>query len=405
MRNILVLYNKEGIKNRKNLEDSIFCFEKYDKNDKFYYFNYWRKLDVSTILNRYVFDGVIYHYSLMALRYNGEYWNEMLKRIRLIKGIIQAAIVQDEYINSKSVIDFIIQQKVNVVFTLAKGKSIRILYPDIPVEFVTVFPGYVDLESLRTINRLRKEIRDEENTIDIGYRARKTNYSLGKQGYLKVEVADIFKKKIYQNNREIKFDIEMTGDTKNVFMGLDWYRFLIKCRTMLGCLGGASILDSNGIIYNEVNKYIIKKPYATFQEVYDIFLRQFEGNLEYATFSPRFFECAMTKTCQVLVEGDYYGIMLPDIHYIEVKRDYSNIDEVIMKIMDIKFCEQIAENAFRDLIANNKFTYNCFVNTVINNMFHNSLDDVSKKSKRFLNLELKSYDILLHLKDRLNTLR
>ena len=73
--------------------------------------------------------------------------------------------------------------------------------------------------------------------------------------------------------------------------------------------------------------------------------------------SPRHFECAMTKTCQVLVEGDYQGVLEPGRHYIELKRDYSNLDEVIEKIQDRELCEQIAERAYEEVVASGKYTY------------------------------------------------
>ena len=53
--------------------------------------------------------------------------------------------------------------------------------------------------------------------------------------------------------------------------------------------------------------------------------------------TPRMFECALTRTGMILLEGHYNGILMPNKHYLEVKRDFSNVEEVLLMVQDEVF--------------------------------------------------------------------
>lgn len=38
------------------------------------------------------------------------------------------------------------------------------------------------------------------------------------------------------------------------------------------------------------------------------------------------------KTCKLLMKGDYAGVFRAGRDYIEIKKDFSNLDEVIQKV-------------------------------------------------------------------------
>ena len=153
--------------------------------------------------------------------------------------------------------------------------------------------------------------------------------------------------------------------------GDDWYHFLKSCRTVLGCEGGASILDEKGRIRNKVEKYLMKKPDSSFAEVKRKCFNNEDKTLKLESLSPRHFEACMTKTCQILVEGKYGGIFKPNIHYIPIKRDWSNIPRVIRKIKDVTYCQKIAENAYNDIVLSKKYTYKMFVERVFSTFIEN----------------------------------
>ncbi len=52
--------------------------------------------------------------------------------------------------------------------------------------------------------------------------------------------------------------------------------------------------------------------------------------------------------------------MEPGHHYIELKKDFSNIKDVIAQIKDHDHCRMIAANARKDLIDSGRWSYKTF---------------------------------------------
>ena len=63
-------------------------------------------------------------------------------------------------------------------------------------------------------------------------------------------------------------------------------------------------------------------------------LGRWDHNFSYRTISPRHFEAAAFRICQVLFEGEYSGVLRPMVHYIPLKKDFSNFDQVVGLIGD-----------------------------------------------------------------------
>ncbi|MBT8506740.1 hypothetical protein B1F79_04690 [Coxiella-like endosymbiont of Rhipicephalus sanguineus] len=58
--------------------------------------------------------------------------------------------------------------------------------------------------------------------------------------------------------------------------------------------------------------------------------------IDYNQISPRHFEAVATKTLQILYEGEYSNILKPWVHYVPLKKDYSNFDEVCNFFLPMK---------------------------------------------------------------------
>ena len=126
--------------------------------------------------------------------------------------------------------------------------------------------------------------------------------------------------------------------------------FIANCKAMLGVEAGVSIFDIDGKAEKVSKNYLLDNPNATFDEVHRAVLQPFEDKVFYRMISPRIFECAAFKTCMILYEGKYNGIIKPDVHYIPLKKDFSNIDEVMPKFM-ILISMELIDNAYKDLIV------------------------------------------------------
>jgi hypothetical protein len=148
-------------------------------------------------------------------------------------------------------------------------------------------------------------------------------------------------------------------------LGEDWYRFLADCRVVLGCEGGASLLDKDGKLRSIVNSYCDAHPQADFDEVEENCFKGLDGDIRLMTLSPRHFESALTKTCQALVVGDYEGVFKPEVHYIPIASDFSNLEEVVKKIADVKYCEEMAERTYNEVVRSGRFSYETFVRDVL----------------------------------------
>ena len=122
-----------------------------------------------------------------------------------------------------------------------------------------------------------------------------------------------------------------------------------------------SLLDKDGSIRERTKEYINKFPNASYQEVEENCFKKEAGNLKLFTIGPRLFQACMTHTCQALVEGDYEGIVQPGIHYFSIKKDWSNIEEVMEKIADKELCEKMAAKAYNDIVLSERYTYKAFI--------------------------------------------
>ena len=66
--------------------------------------------------------------------------------------------------------------------------------------------------------------------------------------------------------------------------------------------------------------------------------------------SPRNIEAALSKTVQIALIDSYSNIMSPDVHYIPLNKDYSNIDEVI-KLKMKNYIIKLHHNAKKNLLV------------------------------------------------------
>ena len=174
---------------------------------------------------------------------------------------------------------------------------------------------------------------------------------------------------------------------------------------MLGVESGTSIFDLDGTVQNLLDQYLAINPNANFDEVYESILSPYEDKINYRTISPRLFECAAMKTCMILFKGSYQGILLPNVHYIPLEKDFSNINEVLIKINNLTFVNELLERAYEDLIKNNKYHYSSFVgefDVTIGSFIKNKYDnEISNKITSLLNMDYAYRMIIARLKRRL----
>ncbi len=374
-KSMLVIYTfPKSVEWRSSYRNHLMCFGKYLQNINVFYYHYDYSRDkILYWLKKIPFDFILFDRSFFYLRdsLNEKDWKNILKKFSDDEGnwkfAVKGILPQDEYRRVDRIREFVCSAKVDVIYTLVDKNNRDIFYPKKDLgykEIYTILPGYVE-ESDRYYVDAKLEKKDfNRRKYDIGYRARRPSYALGDLGILKSKITDVFNAKSEQFG--IKTDIGNTEGkgAKRPFYDREWFDFLMDCRATLGSLSGSSIMDTKGEIMQAVDNYLEKNPKASYDTVKKELLDQLEGNAICAAPSPRIFEAAMTKTCQVLVEGDY-KIIVPGVDYIELKTDFSNIDAVCEKIKDTAYCEKIANNAYSHLIQSNKYTYRTFTKNIL----------------------------------------
>ena len=366
---ILVLYRLLTANSRNTIFEHLYSFKKYYKKAHYHYYNV--TTGIPKYLTKIKYDGIILHYTFLSARFklSNSAWIKYISNIKELKGF-KVAIPQDEYVDTNKLCVLFKSQNISIVFTCFNRKHDWLLaYPKKETNlkaYKPVLTGYVDVDEIKNLKL--KDYRSRP--IDIGYRARKLPYYLGLHGQLKYKLAIDFKKKL--KNTNYSYDISFTDkNDRNAFLSKEWYLFLNNCKAFLGCEGGASLLDKTGEIRKLVDNYIKLNPKATFQETEKACFKGKDFNINCFTVSPRHFEAAMTKTLQILVEGHYGGILKPDLHFIKLNKDFSNINDVLLKLQDHYHCQKIINRAYKDIVLSKKYSYKKFTQFVIDSFKKN----------------------------------
>lgn len=304
------------------------------------------------------FDAVVIHYSLsIGPLINHYLGSDLIARLKKYRGL-KAALIQDEYREIQTYWRHINELGLDVLFSCVPDDEIHKVYPPdrVPgLRVVNVLTGYVP-EALVNYPSLPVAARP----IDVGYRSRKMPYWLGRLGHEKTFIADEF------GRRGARYGLRLDLSTKEGerLYGETWTRFVASCRAVIGVESGASIIDFDGQLERRVDDYCALNPQATFEEVFDLFLAPFEGSLRLHQISPRCFEAAALRTPMILFEGAYSGILKRDRHFIPLKKDFSNFDEVLAKLADSPGLQAMADRTYAEIACDPSYSYKAFVERV-----------------------------------------
>ncbi|CAM8410327.1 hypothetical protein MCEHALH13_00877 [Candidatus Methylopumilus universalis] len=188
-----------------------------------------------------------------------------------------------------------------------------------------------------------------KRSIDIGYRAYESSWYLGNDE--KKEIADYFK--AYAIKQGLIVDISL--DPKDRFDAKNYANFLNNCRGQIGTEAGGDYFELTDITRNKVNHYLSHNKQASWTDVKLAFFDHYGPAIPMRIISGRQVEAAACMTVQILFDGKYGGFFQPDNHYISLNKNFSNINEVMLKFNDVDYCSRITANAY-DVIMG-EFTY------------------------------------------------
>lgn len=265
----------------------------------------------------------------------------------------------------------------DAVFTCLPEEALAQIYPHKLAgspRFERMLTGYVT----PNLRELRYPI--EERPIDIGYRGSIQPLSFGRLAYEKRKIGDDVLRILPDSG--LKLNISSRWEDR--LGGSAWFDFLGNCKTTLGVESGASIFDLQGTLKQRCEQ-IVKNlgPERSDSDYCESFLSELsdlEDLINYRQISPRHFESAATRTLQIMYPGRYSDLFISGEHFIELKKDYSNLEEVLEIVRDVKLRTEIVERAYEEIVMSRDLWIESFV-ARLDEVIDSSLRKRGKKKK------------------------
>ncbi|MBI3411948.1 MAG: hypothetical protein HY040_26760 [Planctomycetes bacterium] len=346
---LLMIYDGRHL-SVKTIFHSLECFKRHSQFD-FYYAD----ARAPCCYDLSYFDAVLVHYSV---RYCwGTLPKDYQESLRTYHGL-KALFVQDEYDRVHATWEAITSLGIDVVFTVVPPEAVHKVYPPerFPrTTFVSILTGYIPEQLERLVTP-----PPEERGLLIGYRGRELAWWYGDLGREKLLIGQ--RMKSICDARGLPTDIAWKEDER--IYGDRWFQFLASCKATLGTESGSNIFDFDGALAQTVRHEIMANPGASYEEIHDKYLRGHDGKIVMNQISPKIFEAVACRTALILFEGDYSGILTPGKHFLALKKDFSNVDEVLLALLDDRYLRDLTDRAHGDLVDGDRFSYRTFVRQV-----------------------------------------
>ena len=164
-------------------------------------------------------------------------------------------------------------------------------------------------------------------------------------------------------SEHLALSTDISTRPEDTLTGDAWLEFLASARSVIGVESGSSVLDRRGEIRTAIERIVAVEPEITFEEV----AKRLPAGWDSYTFfalGPRHFEPVITRTAQLLVEGSYEGVLVPDRHYLSLKRDWSNVEEVLARSQDPKQLQELVDCSYEELYISGEYSYRRFAQQV-----------------------------------------
>ncbi len=184
--------------------------------------------------------------------------------------------------------------------------------------------------------------------IDVGFRGDLYPYSIGDQE--RTRILEFFRQ--LGSRHGLHVDIAYSRES-----GARWHQFLSSCHGIVGAESGTLYLERDDHTERAVVEYLASHAAASFTDVYQKFFANYSNPVSGKAISSRHFEAIGTQTCQILLEGQYNGILEAGRHYFSVQADLSDASEVIERFKDPTERTRIAEEAHAYVLAHHTYQH------------------------------------------------
>lgn len=308
------------------------------------------------------FDVVVVHFSL-TLALDSYITPAMRKEMSEFRGL-KMLFIQDEYRFIDRTVDAINETGISVVFTVTKPSETFKVYPAervTKVHFEHILTGYVP----RWLTQYAVKPYSRRK-FDVTYRGRSYPAWHGQPGRDRIIIGQRFLKE----SRKYRLKCDIRWDEKSRLYGAFWVEFLRESRAQLCTESAIGVYDRDGVVSSKTETYVdmlyrpedkAKISERDYDEIKEKFFKDREGEIDSSVISPRAFEAVAIRTLLIMYEGEYSGIFKPWRHYVPLKKDHSNMAEVVAVLKDPKRSAEIIANAYGEIAENPAYQYKTLV--------------------------------------------
>lgn len=314
-------------------------------------------------IGRLPFQVVIYHLSALTLRWHPSSLAplEPLADAFASSEAVKIAMPHDDYMLSAPLTQFLNRAKTNLLLSIIPRETWPVVYKGLDATTTRIHPILTHYFDSRTVNIAARATRPiQRRNWWLRYRAWNSTAWVGAWGQLKVRVGE--RARECAERRGLSTDISV--DPKHTVRGDRWFAFLADARATVGVEGGSSVHDPDGSIMKAVDAYTAANPAASYLQVINAILAGNDDQIRIVALSPRHLEATATRTAQILVEGQYNGVLRPCEHYIPVKPDLSDMDAAIDGLQDDDLVASMIERAYHDVVESGRHHWPAFFKTL-----------------------------------------
>lgn len=352
MRDVLVVYwHPDGPPMRPSVQTHLRTLDRVEGIQPRYVNGFH---DIDRAVRRRRWHAVVLHTTFLCMRWS-DVFAEYARRVAWLADVdcIKIAIPQDEYDHSEILDEWLYALGATNVLSNFGAEVRPLLYPIMHdrARFSEVLTGYVDSDMVEAAARAMRPIA--ERPLHVVYRAADLPYWFGKNGQRKVRIGEA----VRERASAFALETDISLRPEDTIVGAAWTEFLASARTVTGCETGSSAVDRRGEIQASVRSLVAAEPEVTFAEVSARLPDGWDGH-QLTAIGPRHFEAIATRTCQILVEGRYSGILEPEAHYVAIADDLSNLDAVLERVRDDPpGLQEVADRAFEEIVGSGQYTY------------------------------------------------
>jgi hypothetical protein len=298
-------------------------------------------------------DCVILHTTFLGMRWTTPFapWRERSSWIGRL-GVPVLAFPQDDYDHAHVLDEWLAELGTTDVFS-ALAEHVDSLYPTRAggARFHPVLTGYLDRPARQSARGL---LRDR--ALDVVYRATSLPYWFGSHGQLKGRIGE--EAAAEAKRLSLRHDVSVAPGS--VIAGEAWMRFLGSGRATVGSESGSSALDRRGELRRAVAAALREQPSASFEQVASVLPEGWDAH-RFFVLSPRHLEAAATSTAQILVTGEYSGVLSAGRHYLPVQPDLSDLGDALEQARDPHFLQELVDRTYDEIVTSGRNASDVFI--------------------------------------------